>query len=367
MSTELEVRLAAVLEERVGPAPVRGPAGVLARGRVLRRRRRTARTAVLGVVATVAGLGVHVGLDAVDGRALRDPIVLASALDLEEGLRAYGDPGVFLEVGGVRVVDEDLGRLDVEAAGTALGVVYYDAGRPWLLERDGGSRPLVTGSVDPLPTGPAPGARTDRDGVTVAYAYAAGGLATVEVRDLATWDVLGRREVPCPAGDCTGLVVDAVDDGLVFLRVPGGAGVWDVSSGTWTEFSPATRLADVRAGVVLHEGPASPALEELGLRQVAGPIDGQLTFDGGHVLAWSSRLEPTTPGGEPVVLERGPVGAGDGLGFWTVDTDGSVLVAWTEDYPDFAVEDCDPVSGACERVGRIRTRGGDPQFLGNDM
>ena len=248
-----------------------------------------------------------------------------------------------------------------------MGVVYYDRGRPWLLGRDGGSRPLVTGSVDPLPSDPAPGARTDRDGVTVAYAYVTDGTALVEVRDLATWDELGRREVPCPSDDCTGLVVDAVDDGLVFLRVPGGAGVWEVSSGAWTEFSPATRVADVRAGVVLHDGPPSPALEALGLRQVAGPIDGQLTFDGSHLVAWSSTLAPTTPGGEPVVLERGPATTDDGLGFYTVDTDGSVLVAWTEDYPRYTVDDCDPVSGACEEVGRMTTRGGDPQFLGNDM
>ena len=149
--------------------------------------------------------------------------------------------------------------------------------------------------------------------------------------------------------------------------MPGGAGVWDVERDTWTAFDAGTRVADVRAGVVLHDGPASPQLESLGLRQVAGPIDGQLTFDGGHVVAWSSRLEPTASGAEPVVLEHGPVTPEDGLGFWTVDTDGSVMLAWTRDYPHFVVEDCDPDTGVCERVGRMTTRGGDPQFLGNDM
>jgi hypothetical protein len=367
MSTDLEARLVELLEERVGPAPVRDAGAALARGRELRRRRHLRRVAVVGAVVVLAGAGVRTGLEAVEGRALQDPVVLDHGLDLDGGLRAYGDPGVFLSLGGLRVPDEDLGRLDVEGAGSALGVVYYDHGRPWLLGRDGGSRPLTTGDADPLPDTPAPGARTDRDGVTVAYATVSDGTATVEVRDLSSWEVLGRREVPCPEGDCAGLVVDAVDDGRVFLRVPGGAGVWDVASGAWTAFDPATRVADVRAGVVLHDGPASPALEDLGLRQVAGPIDGQLTFDGAHVVSWSSRLEPTTPGGEPVVLDRGPVTTEDGLGFWTVDTDGSVLVAWTREYPRFTVEDCDAVSGACERLGTMRVRGGDPQFLGNDM
>lgn len=367
MSTELETRLIGMFEERLGSAPVRAPSVVLERGRTLRRRRTTRRVAVLASVVAVAAVGVTATLDLVDGRALRDPVVLGRALDLDGGLRAYGDPGVFLELGGVRVVDEDLGSLDTEAAGTSLGVVYYDRGRPWLLERDGGSRALVTGPVDTLPSDPSPGARADRDGVTVAYASLFDGTATVTVRDLAADEVLGTREVACPDGDCTGLVVDALDDGLVFLRVPGGAGVWDVASGAWTPFDPATRVADVRAGVVLHDGPASPELEALGLRQVPGPIDGQLTFDGGHVLAWSSRLEPTTPGGSPVVLARGPVTPEDGLGFWTVDTDGSVMVAWTERYPRFRVEDCDARTGECERVGSMTTTGGDPQFLGNDM
>lgn len=367
MSTDIEDRLVGMFEERLGVAPLRGPDAVLERGRALRRRRQGRRAAVAGVLVVVAGFAGHAVLGAADGRALRQPVVLDGSLDLDGGLRAYGDPGVFVELGGLRVADDELGSLDVEAAGTSLGVVYYDRGRPWLLQRDGGSQPLVTRSVDPLPTDPAPGARTDRDGTTVAYATVEDGGAVVEVRDLAADEVLGSREVACRAGDCTGLVVDALDDGLVFLRVPGGAGVWDVERDTWTAFDPETRIADVRAGVVLHDGPASPQLEGLGLRQVAGPIDGQLTFDGGHVVAWSSRLEPTTPGAEPVVLEHGPVTPEDGLGFWTVDTDGSVMLAWTRDYPHFVVEDCDPVTGVCERVGRMTTRGGDPQFLGNDM
>ena len=80
------------------------------------------------------------------------------------------------------------------------------------------------------------------------------------------------------------------------------------------------------------------------------------------------QLKMVQPGpDEAVVLERGPVTTDDGLGFWTIDTDGSVMVAWTEGYPRFTVDDCDPVTGACEQVGRMTTRGGDPQFLGNDM
>ena len=56
---------------------------------------------------------------------------------------------------------------------------------------------------------------------------------------------------------------------------------------------------------------------------VPGAIDSQLTHDGAHVLAWSSTLAPTGPGAplQLSVTER------DGATQWTVDTDGSVLVA----------------------------------------
>ncbi len=98
---------------------------------------------------------------------------------------------------------------------------------------------------------------------------------------------------------------------------------------------------------------------------MAGAIDSQLTYDGAHVLAWSSTLEPTAPDGDALVLEQGP--AGKGLGFWTIDTDGSVLVMTTKKYPDFTVYDCVVPSGACEKIGSLQPTSGDPMFIGNDM
>ena len=79
-----------------------------------------------------------------------------------------------------------------------------------------------------------------------------------------------------------------------------------------------------------------------------------------------STLEPTTPDGDPIVLEQGPVN-GNGFGWWTLDTDGSVLLATGKDYGDFTVYDCLLPSGACEKVGTLQPTGGDPMFIGNDM
>jgi hypothetical protein len=100
---------------------------------------------------------------------------------------------------------------------------------------------------------------------------------------------------------------------------------------------------------------------------VQGPVDAQLTFDGQHVLSWSSVLEPVLEGEEPIRLEVGPKQRG-ALGFWTIDTDGSVLVAALDGkYPHYLVSDCEVPSGVCVDVGPLKPRGGDPAFIGNDM
>ena len=98
-----------------------------------------------------------------------------------------------------------------------------------------------------------------------------------------------------------------------------------------------------------------------------GAVDAQLTFDGGHVLSWSSRLEPTVQGDDPILLDVGSAKGEDGLGFYNIDTDGSILLAYTTDYLRFTVYDCVVPSGKCTEIGRLRPEGGDPMFLGNDM
>jgi hypothetical protein len=65
-----------------------------------------------------------------------------------------------------------------------------------------------------------------------------------------------------------------------------------------------------------------------------------------------------------VTLEQGPL---NGLGFWTIDTDGTVLVASPDKRQGFMVYDCQVPSGACEEVGPLDPQGGDPMFIGNDM
>ena len=62
---------------------------------------------------------------------------------------------------------------------------------------------------------------------------------------------------------------------------------------------------------------------------VKAPVDATLTFDGRYVLDWSSRLR-STDGSPDLVLEKGPE---KGLGFWAIDSDGSVLVANRQEVP----------------------------------
>ena len=91
---------------------------------------------------------------------------------------------------------------------------------------------------------------------------------------------------------------------------------------------------------------------------MAGPVDGLLTHDGAHVVAWDRVLPSTEPGGAPIRLQD--VGAI----FFTVDTDGSVLAATLS--PSVAF-DCDLASGVCEKYADIPPGGGDPMHIGADM
>ena len=68
------------------------------------------------------------------------------------------------------------------------------------------------------------------------------------------------------------------------------------------------------------------------------------------------------------MLDQGPTETEARLGFWAIDSDGSVLVARTDGkYPNFLVYDCEVPSGACEELGPLKTTGGDPLFIGVDM
>lgn len=356
--------LRATLEERL--AKVEPPTGDVERarraGRGLRRRRRAG--AGLGVAAVVAAVGMAAvqltGSDPGSGQE-RAGYAGLGALDFSGGARAYADPGQRIHLGGRTFPAKDLEYLDTDAVATPYGVVFFDAGRPMLLDEGGQVTALVDGPVE-SPKGFHPTAKADATAPLVAWATVRDGSATITVRDLVSGDDVASTEVDC--GECGELVIDGIDRGVVFVRDGDGTRTWDTATGEWSDFAgPETRVADVRSGVVLYDGP-SPTAD--GWRLVKGSIDAQLTHDGRYVLDWSSRLQPTTPGEAPIDLRLGG-SESDGLGFFTVDTDGSILVAYAGTYPDFIVYDCEVPSGACTELGPLTTEGGDPAFIGNDM
>jgi len=92
-----------------------------------------------------------------------------------------------------------------------------------------------------------------------------------------------------------------------------------------------------------------------------GQIDAQLSFDGRHVLYWSSTLKPTQPDGRAGRLNV------KNAGWFTFDTDGSVLAATNDRHQRSRVFDCKLDTGGCEQIGSVSTESGDPIFIGNDM
>ncbi|HYF73843.1 MAG TPA: hypothetical protein VD864_13525 [Nocardioides sp.] len=339
-----------VLHERLDRlAPPPGDLDVVRRrGRRLRRGRQAAvgGVAVAAVAACTAAI-LAVG-GAGDGGGTRgiDPV---GRLDFSQGLRAYAAPGAEIHLGGRTFPADRLAFLDTDAAATPEGVLFYDDGVPRLLRETGEVTDLEpdAGGIDGHPT-----AKVDSTGAVAAYAAALDGDLVVRVRDLASGELLASTSVP------PGTVIDAIDAGAVFLRTGDGTDRWDTATGEQRGFAgPETRVADVRNGVVLYDGPAPDGPDAADYRLVPGAIDAQLTYDGRHVLSWSHRLE-STDGGAPIVLERKAT-------FFAIDTDGSVLAA---EYGDPAtVYDCEVPSGRCTELGPLTTRHGDPMFIGVDM
>ncbi len=342
---------------------------VRARGHRIRRRRRglAAAAATTAVVAVGAVVGVVVatpdGAGKTDGGQVLDPV---GTLDLSAGLRAVGTPdGAEIHLGGRTFSGGELpSDLDTDAVVTDAGVVFYRDSSPYLLDAAGEFTQLDAaprGGADVRPTAKA-------DGALVAYGLPAEGGMEVVVHDLAADRELARRMVECDGAACGDLVIDALDDGAVFLRTSTGTVSWDYASDEIEPFTTgATRVADVRNGVVLYDGPqpATPAAKRY--RLVRGAIDAQLTLDGRYVVSWSSRLRPTTPGDPVVVLDQ--PGAGVGYAFWAIDTDGSVLVAVPSPRGATArVFDCPVSDGPCDVVvDELDTMSGDPVFIGVDM
>ena len=334
-------------------------------------RRRRGATRGIGVVAVVAVVAVAVTqvVGARLERTVNDMVAKdypsLGQLDFSEGLRAYADPGGEVHLGGRAFDASDLAYLDTDATATPYGVVFYDDGRPMLLDEAGEVTALVEGPVesggDFHPT-----AKADSAAPHVAWATLRDGTATITVRDMATGDDVDTLEVDC--GNCDDLVIDALDGGVVLFRTGAGTQSWQVGrTSTFALAGPRTRVVDLRNGTLLYDGPIPAGTGPQRYLMVPAPIDAQLTFDGQYVLSWSSVLEPVLKSGEPVRLEVGPEQRG-ALGFWSIDTDGSVLVAALDGkYPNYLVSDCEVPSGACVDVGPLKPTSGDPMFIGNDM
>jgi hypothetical protein len=287
------------------------------------------------------------------------PYTSLGALDFSHGARAYANPGHEVHLAGRAFPYGDLEYLDTDAVATSYGLVFFDQGRPMLLGRDGKVVALVDGPLDE-PEGFHPTAKWDPVRGQVAWATVRGDTTTLTVYDLATRTVVREGEAPGCEGGCP-IVIDAIDDGSVVVRKGDGSYLWsddriDKIGG------PDVRIADMRGGVLLWSG-AEPDAD--GYRLVEGPVDATLTFDGKYVLDWSSRLR-STDGTPDLMLDQGPTKKG-ALGFWAIDSDGSVLVVRPDGkYPNYLVYDCEVPSGACEELGPLVTESGDPEFIGVD-
>ncbi len=361
MSADLREALADRLDTVA--APQGDLVGVMRTGRRIRTRRRAAVAGVVAATLAVGGLAVTQLMGSSEPRASEgdvatDPTVVTTPTD---GLRAYADPGGLLHFGGRTVPADQVAGLDTDAVAAPGGVVYYDADRPVLLDLDG-STTMIEGAGD---TGAdwQPTAKADSTSSEVAVAILRDDGPRIFVLDTETREVVDTLDMVC--GGCD-VVIDAFDDGAVYFRDGTGTTVWDLDSDVTRPFAgPETRIADVRNGVVLYDGPRPEPEPGVGQRDytlVPGAIDSQLTHDGAHVLAWSSTLAPTGAG-EPLQLS---VTERESATQWTIDTDGSVLVASRAGSATI-VSDCDPVTGACERVDVLEVTGGDLVFLGNDM
>ncbi|MCF6377451.1 hypothetical protein L2K70_07525 [Nocardioides KLBMP 9356] len=358
-------QLAAVLRSHLDVEPPPGDlAAVVRRGRGVRRRRRAMATVTVVAVLAAIWVGATAAIPTAGERAA-DHYARFAPMDASGGLRAYADPDVAVHLGGSTYDATDLGSLDTDAIATPHGIVFYDDNRPMLLRDDGVVEALVDGSVD-RDAGFHPTAKADSVSDEVAFAVLDDGEAVVTVRDLDTDEDVHSWSTSC--GRCTDLVIDAYDDGVLFVRTSGTTLAVDMLSEEVVDLGAGVRVADVRNGTVLYSG-VEPTPAPSGTRDwtfVEGAIDSELTFDGAYVVGWSSLLAPIDPRADPVRLDVGPT---DGsLGFWSVDTDGSVLVIAPDGtYPRYTVHDCEVPSGTCTPLGPFKPKGGDPAFIGADM
>lgn len=363
--------------------PVPDPQEVVRRGRAIRRRRKCwglalPLTAVAILGAVVMGTA-HTNSQS-PGLGVPRPETFAPVgmLDYSEGLRAFASPDAdgTVSIGGRTFPVQAKGYLDTDATATPFGLVFFDrVGQPHLLAQSGTDQVLA-----PIPTRVGRdirlSAKADARRPLVAFTQPSGHGVSVQVASLVTRRSLDSVEVPCAGSACKDVRIEAVDRGLVFVRTQAGTFVWDPKStdgARWTLLGKgAFRVADARNGRVLWSfTPPTPASDSpvADWHFTQGAIDAQLSYDGRHMLDWSPTLKPTEPGAHVIRLEL------ENAAWLTFDTDGSVLAATQVDRSTAAknqksrstIFDCDLSSGACERIGSVSTKSGDPIFIGNDM
>jgi hypothetical protein len=366
MSIEQQIRAAIDDHVDAAPAPRADLDAVRRRGRSVRRRRTTGVAAAVTALV-VAGGGLAVALQDSAGRTGSEEPGPITGLDYSDGLRAFSspDPGGDLWLGGKAMPRRERDYLDTDAVATSFGLVWFDpTDGATLLREDGTEEPLGTGPVTGL-AGFRPSAKADVSRPWVAVTSAGEDVVTVHVYDDEAGRVVATLDVPCGDRSTCQVVVDGLDQGLVFLRRADGTVVWDVEQDTVTPLGPPDlRVADVRNGRILwtgarpSPGPGSPVAD---WPLTKGQIDAELSHDGRHLLYWSPVLEPTEQGGERVRLDV------EGAIWFTFDTDGSVLAASQGKGSTAVVHDCELPSGRCTEVGTIATRSGDPMFIGDDM
>ena len=361
--TELDLR--ETLERRIGavPVPPGDPGPAIRAGRRQRRRRHGM---VVGVVAAAVVVAVGgVALLTRSGPTEPRPVGPTHELDFSHGARAYGEACGTAHVGGQRVSAQVTPCLFAFASvATQYGVVFFEHGRPMLLDQHGEVRALVNTEVDE-PSHPFQSVQADAVRPYVAWSTIRSGVVTLTLHDLATGTDVRTTTLPCPGRPC-GLRVVAVDDGDVVVSRPAETLLW-TEDGLTQIAGGSTQVRDLRAGVMLYHGPAP---QVSGYRMFAATTGWwKLTFDGRYVLTGSSRLA-STEGGPPIILDRGPSpgeNSKNAVTWYGIDSDGSVLMieqqspgAWS-----FMVRDCELPSGHCTDLGVLKPGSGDPSMAGD--
>lgn len=356
-------------------APPEGNLSAVKRvGSAARRRRQTGIGAGAGLAAAALGLTVAqlTGGAAPDPKPQAPQYLTLASFDVSNGLRAFADPD---ENGRINLGDksfpkEDMRYLDTDAMATPYGMLFFDSDqKPRLLGQNGHVVELFDG-----PPAPVEGARSapKADSVEpfVAWTENHGDFIRIVVYDLSARSAVRTRDVPCAAKSCAKVTVEAIDEGVAYVRTAKGSFTWSADD-AWTLLGgTAMRVVDVRGSTMLWEGEA-PTEQAEGWTYLKAPIDSELTFDGKNILYWSNVLKSVEKDGRTITLAAGGNGL-EGGSWYALDTDGSVLVATRSQqingskHANAEVFDCELPAGTCEKLGTVSTNSGDPQFIGSD-